>query len=493
MATLLQKMFTNSAPSQVTTGVHRIQTAFVNAYLLGEYGGPFVLVDTGLYFSAEQIKKAVDDRFGVQARPAAIILTHGHFDHAGSVEELSRYWDVPVYAHPMEIPYVTGMSEYPPQDPTVGGFGGQLSRLYSNQPVNVSERIHQLPEDGSIPNLPEWKWLHTPGHTPGHVSLFRERDAVLIAGDALITMNMRNMGEMISQTPELNGPPEYFTPDWEASLKSIDKLVSLRPSILATGHGEPLYYQGLELDLIDFADRFTPPGKGRYVGTPAHFNETGVVSLPPPVEDPLPKIVAGSAAGLLAAITTIGIIRNRRNSSASHKAKGRGRKRDRYNVLLAEKGVGKNRIVLSDRERKEIYLQEKRALEREKEKARELERARINEWEKAREMREKEKEKERAKAREKAEAEAKARAEAREKERAKARKKDKKFAKAIAKEEDRTSSTDWREDLKSIFTKEKPKPQTLSLKEKASRLLTGRAPEPKQKNRVLGIFKKVRS
>lgn len=492
MATLLQKMFTNSAPSQVTSGIYRIQTAFVNAYLVGEYGGPFVLVDTGLYFSAEQIKKAVDDRFGVQARPAAIVLTHGHFDHAGSVEELSRYWDVPVYVHPMEMPYVTGMSEYPPQDPTVGGFGGQLSRLYSNKPVNVSERVHQLPEDGSIPNMPDWKWIHTPGHTPGHVSLFREKDAMLIAGDAMITMNMHKMSEMVAQTPELNGPPEYFTTDWEASLKSIDKLVSLRPAILATGHGEPLYYQGLELDLIDFADRFTSPGRGRYVGTPAHCDATGVVSLPPPVEDQLPKIVAGTAAGILAAITTIGIVRNRLNVSATSKANDhdRGRKQDSYNVLQSEKVVGKNRMVLSDHERKEIYLQEKRALERAKERARELERARISEWEKARERREKEE----AKAREKAEAEAKARAEGIEKERARARNENKKFAKAVVREEKvKSNSFDWKEDLKSLFTKERPKPQKLSLKEKATRLLTGRAPEPKQKSRVLGIFKKERS
>lgn len=330
MASIMQKMFSSAAPSKVTTGVYRINTAYVNAYILGEPGGSWILVDTGMPFSAEQIKKSVDELFGVQARPSAIVLTHGHFDHAGSLEELSRLWDVPVYAHPMEIPYLTGQSEYPPADPTVGGFGGQLSRFYTNKPYNVSERIHQLPADGSVPGMTEWKWLHTPGHTPGHISLFREKDAVVVAGDALTTMNMKNMSDMMSGKPVLNGPPEYFTADWVASLKSIDKLASLRPSILAAGHGEPLYYRGLELDLIDFADRFLPPKEGRYVDTPPHFNETGVVSLPPPANDPLPKIIAGTAAGLLAAITTFGILKNRKSSD-------RKKKKDREPVLVVRK------------------------------------------------------------------------------------------------------------------------------------------------------------
>lgn len=346
MASIIEKMFANTAPSQVAPGLYRIKTAFVNAYLIGEPGGPWILLDTGMPFSAEQIKTAVDNLYGVQARPEAIVLTHGHFDHAGSLEELSRYWDVPVYAHPMEIPYLTGQSAYPPADPTVGGFGGQLSRFYTNEPYNVSERIHQLPEDGTVPGVPDWKWLHTPGHTPGHISLFREKDAVLIAGDAIISMNMRDMGDFMSGKPELNRPPEYFTPDWPASLKSIDKLATLRPSILATGHGEPLYYRGLELDLIDFADRCLPPKEGRYVDAPPHYDANGVVSLPPPANDPLPKIIAGTAAGILAAITTFGIVRNRKSH---HKE---DQKRDTKGRVIVEERRQRVLPVVESREEK---------------------------------------------------------------------------------------------------------------------------------------------
>ncbi|WP_017733727.1 MBL fold metallo-hydrolase [Nafulsella turpanensis] len=357
MANFLERMFTTTAPSMVVPGVYRIQTAFVNAYMLGEPGGPWILVDTGMPFSVDQIKKAVDDTYGVQARPEAIVMTHGHFDHAGTVEELSRYWDVPVYAHPLEIPYLTGQSAYPPQDPTVGGFGGQLSRFYPNEPVNISERIYQLPADGAVPGVEGWKWVHTPGHTPGHISLFHEKDAVLIAGDAFITMNMHDMSDMLSGKPELMGPPEYFTSDWTESLRSIDKLVALRPKVVATGHGKALQYPGIELDLIDFADRYLPPRKGRYVDTPAHSDATGVVSLPAPVSDPLPKIVAGAAAGILAAITTIGILKNRKTKKEEVVERSRRPLRplvvEKKKTIWGREAAGKRKPV--EKERKLIY------------------------------------------------------------------------------------------------------------------------------------------
>ena len=56
---------------------------------------------------------------GAGAPPEAIVLTHGHFDHAGSALQLAEYWDVPIYAHRLEMPYLTGKADYPPPDPTI--------------------------------------------------------------------------------------------------------------------------------------------------------------------------------------------------------------------------------------------------------------------------------------------------------------------------------------------------------------------------------------
>ena len=77
---------------------------------------------------ANEIISVAKDRFGTNSRPKAIILTHGHFDHVGGIIELIKYWDVPVYAHQMEIPFLTGQQSYPKPDPTVeGGMVAKMS------------------------------------------------------------------------------------------------------------------------------------------------------------------------------------------------------------------------------------------------------------------------------------------------------------------------------------------------------------------------------
>lgn len=68
----------------------------------------FVLIDTGMPTATEEIIHIVENRFGPNQRPQAIILTHGHFDHVGTVIDLVKFWQVPVYAHPLELPFLTG-------------------------------------------------------------------------------------------------------------------------------------------------------------------------------------------------------------------------------------------------------------------------------------------------------------------------------------------------------------------------------------------------
>jgi glyoxylase-like metal-dependent hydrolase (beta-lactamase superfamily II) len=158
------------------------------------------------------------------------VLTHGHFDHVGALETLSGEWDVPVYAHRLEHPYLNGMASYPPADPSVGGgLMALLSPLFPTKPVNVGPRLRELPEDGSIPGMPGWQWLRTAGHSPGHVSLWRTSDRLLIAGDAFITTRQESVYRAVTQEPEMHGPPMYFTPAGKPPSNLCKLSLRLRP------------------------------------------------------------------------------------------------------------------------------------------------------------------------------------------------------------------------------------------------------------------------
>ena len=81
---------------------------------------------------------------------------------------------MPVYAHHLEMPYLRGESLYPPFDPTVGGFFAFLTRFFPRDSYDSSDHLRELPADGGLPEMPGWEWFHTPGHSPGHVSLWRK-------------------------------------------------------------------------------------------------------------------------------------------------------------------------------------------------------------------------------------------------------------------------------------------------------------------------------
>ena len=110
--------------------------------------------------------------------------------------------------------------------------------------------------------------LHTPGHTPGHISLFRERDRALIAGDAFVTVKQESLYKVITQQVEISGPPKYFTTDWQAAKRSVQKLASLEPTAAVTGHGRPMLGSELRDNLHRLAqdfDQIAVPEEGRYV------------------------------------------------------------------------------------------------------------------------------------------------------------------------------------------------------------------------------------
>jgi glyoxylase-like metal-dependent hydrolase (beta-lactamase superfamily II) len=291
---------------EVTPSVTRLDLGIVNAYIIGEAGGPWVLVDTGTPGNAEKIRAEAQERFGVGARPEAILLTHGHADHSGSAAELSGLWDAPIYAHHLELPFLTGLSAYPPPDPTVGGPFALLSRFIPRKTIDLGEeRARKLPEGGEVPGMPGWRWIHTPGHTPGHVCLFRPEERVLLAGDALATVDADSFSGMLSRRQKISRPATPVTPDWGAAERSVKEMASLRPRVLAPGHGEPMEGPTVAEELAAFAEDFAAPEHGRYVGEPARFDERGVAWVPPAPPDPLPKVAAVVGTTLLVGMAVV--------------------------------------------------------------------------------------------------------------------------------------------------------------------------------------------
>lgn len=266
-------------------GVHEVlpdlacqRLAIVNVAYLGQPGrGDWVLIDAGLPGTAGLIMQAAAARYGEAARPAAIVLTHAHFDHVGVLESLARRWRVPVYAHPLEHPYLDGSAAYPPPDPKVGGgLMSALSPLFPRGPVNLGSALRPLPEDGSVPFAPGWRWLHTPGHAVGHVSLWRDADRTLIAGDAVVTTTQESAYAALTQAAEMHGPPMYYTQDWPAARTSVQALTALDPETLVTGHGRPMHGPRMRAALHaltrDF-DRIARPAHARYADHPARVED----------------------------------------------------------------------------------------------------------------------------------------------------------------------------------------------------------------------------
>jgi len=257
-----------SSTEEIKPDILLLRFTLVNACLVGHADG-WVLIDTGLENSADFIVKSAEDRFGKDSRPKAILLTHGHFDHVGSARRLAEEWDVPVYAHELEMPYITGKKDYPQGDPNVDeGLVAKLSPDFPHSGIDLGFHAVALPSDGSIPGMPEWKWIHTPGHTEGHVSLFRDCDGVLIAGDAFTTTKQESFLSVLTQKEQVKGPPAYLTTDWDAARNSVERIRNLKPRTALPSHGTPMSGEELtrHLDhLVNDFNRVAVPDQGRFV------------------------------------------------------------------------------------------------------------------------------------------------------------------------------------------------------------------------------------
>ena len=273
--------------------VKGLSLGFVNVYFVddGEPGGEWALVDTGLPWHFSAIVREARRRYG-STRPTGIYLTHGHYDHAGGAAALAAYWNVPVFAHEAELPFLTGQCDYPPADPSAcGGWLSLASRFASTRGKDLRPLVQRL----TVGPL-GWDIIPLPGHTLGQVGFWHAKSKALIVGDAL--MNVKLDRWMLRRG--LSWPPPPFTTDWFATRQSLDHILELEPRVLYFGHGDPLT-ELAPRELAELTQWFAIARTGRYIGEPVRQASDGSPIVAPIPPDPAKKLAKVTVLGALVA------------------------------------------------------------------------------------------------------------------------------------------------------------------------------------------------
>ncbi len=198
--------------------------SFLNLTLILDEENGNTLVDAGLPDQIEAIGAAMDEA-GIGVRDLRrMIFTHQDLDHVGSGAALVRQSGAQVLAHPADAPYIEGNLRPLKPSPQMLELRPQMREVLERlEPVRVDERL----EDGTRLDLAGGtRVIFTPGHTPGHVSLYLEQAKVLIAGDALT-----------AEEGHLNGPNPPVTLDMNTALRSIRRLADLDVDTIVCYHG----------------------------------------------------------------------------------------------------------------------------------------------------------------------------------------------------------------------------------------------------------------
>lgn len=187
----------------------------INVYLIDD-----VLVDAASRWGGSRILRQTADR-----SLSMVALTHVHPDHQGAAKLISERLGIPLACHSADIPAMQGERPMQPDNMIVRG----LSRLLAGPPCGVTKAL----DDGD--EIAGFRVIHAPGHTDGHIILFRDEDKIAIVGDLLNGVMQR------TPWPRLIEPPRFLTANPVENRKSIRRLAELSPRVMCFGHGPPLF------------------------------------------------------------------------------------------------------------------------------------------------------------------------------------------------------------------------------------------------------------
>lgn len=274
--------------AEAARGVHVLATpGGTNAVLIHDDANAWWLLDPGCAMDAMVVRKAVTNLIG-DCTVSGIVLSHGHSHVAGCAGELASEWGCPVYCSAAEAPMVHGNISYPPVDTTCHGIASLMAK---RKPEPAAEALpNAICIDDACP-LTGWEILALPGHTPGSIGLFRASDGVLLAGDALSTIDWDQIIPMWRQTKQLRMPPNLDTLDWVAVRRSLRLIASVKPQRVIPAHGEPMLSceRGVAEEAWHLAEVGIVARKGRYVADPAVLRADNTWQLYDPIPDPIGK------------------------------------------------------------------------------------------------------------------------------------------------------------------------------------------------------------
>ena len=210
--------------TEILKGIQYVDGSNANAYLVEEDGGALTLVDAGMQPDGKKILAFIGSELSRKPSDVkTILVTHCHVDHVRGLAAIKAATGAKVAVHEADADFVSGKAKYPFPRGAMGLAFRALSPIVKPTPVEPDLRLKEGDALGRL------KVLHTPGHTPGSISLFDEQARVLFVGDTARFVKGK-----------LEGPPPQFTLSMEQAKASLKRLAALDFETMLSGHGEPL-------------------------------------------------------------------------------------------------------------------------------------------------------------------------------------------------------------------------------------------------------------